>query len=156
MSLLSVLLRVVAGDRTVNLVDLLNLSRNGLQDLVSQVQFGREIGLLGGDQRLLPGYIVIEDLLLIAVLREGQSDGPAQDAFVAEIVKGFGKGGSESSGVLEEGNDVVEVGIQRACQRVGRPTPDYRTKPALTRPDVSPAVRARPIPLRSPPNGARP
>jgi hypothetical protein len=65
---------VVASNGTVNLIDLIQLTRNRLQNLVRRIQFIRQLNLLRSQQRIFIADARTECLLLGAVLLLSQID----------------------------------------------------------------------------------
>src|SRR6266576_3944507 len=108
---------VVASNGTVNLIYLIQLTRNRLQNLVRCIQFIRQLNLLRSQQRIFIADVRIQRLLLSTVLLLSQKE-RAIRRLRPQMVQRRGQRLPKAARVLQKSSHVREVGVERRVQRV--------------------------------------
>src|SRR5665213_1836686 len=116
MAVLSFAVRVVACDGVVELIDLVELLRDALQDLVGGVQLVGEEGLLRSDQRILRGNVCVQRLLLCGVGCCSKRQ-YAHRALVAQCVECVQQTLPEAAAILHESDNTGVIGVERGVER---------------------------------------
>src|SRR4030088_1938027 len=113
----SSLVLVVASNGTVDLIYLIQPTRNRLQNLVRRIQFIRQLNLLRSQKRIFIANVRTECLLLGAVLLLSQIDRTIR-RLRPQMVQRRGQRLAKAARVLQKSSHVREVGVERRIQRV--------------------------------------
>src|ERR1700730_9564934 len=113
----SICVLIVSSNGTVNLIDLIQLTRNRLQNLVRRIQFIRQLNLLRSQQRIFIADARTECLLLGAVLLLSEID-RAIRRLRSQIVQRRSQRLAKAARVLQKSSNVREAGVERRVQRV--------------------------------------